>query len=157
MKLRLLYIGKTSFDFIDQGVKLFQKRIEHFTDFETVCLTDIKNVKNMPIAELKKKEGQAILNCFNTNDFICLLDENGLTYSSVSFGEFLEKKIEMGLKNLTFVIGGAYGFSEEVYKRANMKLSLSKMTFSHQIIRLIFMEQLYRAYTIVKGIPYHNN
>jgi 23S rRNA (pseudouridine1915-N3)-methyltransferase len=156
MKIKLYCIGKTNLDFVDEGIRLYQNRIAHFIDFELIYLPDIKNTKNMPVSELKKKEGLLILKNIVSNDFLCLLDENGLTYSSELFAKLLEKKIDIGTKSMIFVIGGAYGFSEEIYQKADMKLSLSKMTFSHQIIRLIFMEQLYRAFTIIKGIPYHN-
>ena len=156
MKIKLYCIGKTNLDFVDEGIRLYQNRIAHFIDFELIYLPDIKNTKNMPVSELKKKEGLLILKNIVSNDFLCLLDENGLTHSSELFAKLLEKKIDQATKSMVFVIGGAYGFSEEIYQKADMKLSLSKMTFSHQIIRLIFMEQLYRAFTIIKGIPYHN-
>jgi 23S rRNA (pseudouridine1915-N3)-methyltransferase len=156
MRIKLYCIGKTNFGFINEGIKLYQNRVEHFTDFEIVYIPDIKNQKNMPVNELKKKEGQLILKNLSPNDFVCLLDENGAVHSSESFSNLLIKKINEAIKNMIFVVGGAYGFSDEVYQRADIKLSLSKMTFSHQIIRLVFMEQLYRAFTIIKGIPYHN-
>jgi 23S rRNA (pseudouridine1915-N3)-methyltransferase len=156
MKIKLYCVGKTNFGFISEGIKLYQNRIAHFVDFEMICLPDIKNSKNMPVAELKKREGQGILKNIGSDDFLCLLDENGHNYTSETFGEMLGKKLDQGLKNLIFIVGGAFGFSDEVYQRANLKVSLSKMTFSHQIIRLIFLEQLYRAFTIIKGIPYHN-
>jgi 23S rRNA (pseudouridine1915-N3)-methyltransferase len=156
MKIKLYCIGKTNLDFIDEGIRLYQNRLAHFIDFEIIYLPDIKNTKNMPVSELKKKEGLSILKNISQNDLLCLLDENGLTHSSEIFAKLLEKKIDQGTKSMVFVIGGAYGFSDEIYQKADMKLSLSKMTFSHQVIRLIFMEQLYRAFTIIKGIPYHN-
>ena len=124
--------------------------------FEMVIVPDIKNTKKMPVDELKNKEGIALLKYISTDDKLCLLDENGNSYSSQKFAEFIDKNNTLGTKQLVFAIGGAFGFSNEVYKRANFKISLSKMTFSHQIIRVIFLEQLYRAYTIIKGIPYHN-
>jgi 23S rRNA (pseudouridine1915-N3)-methyltransferase len=156
MKIKLYCIGKTNFSFIEEGIMLYQKRIMHFIDFEVIYLPDIKNVKNMPVSELKKKEGQVLIKNIGVNDFLCLLDEKGMIFSSESFGRKLGEKMDQGLKVLVFVIGGAFGFSDEIYERANMKISLSSMTFSHQIVRLIFMEQLYRAFTIIKGIPYHN-
>jgi 23S rRNA (pseudouridine1915-N3)-methyltransferase len=156
MKIRLYCIGKTNFGFIDEGINLYHSRITYFADFEILYVPDVKNSKNMSVDELKKKEAQALLKNVGNNDWICLLDENGQTFSSQSFANFLEKKMEQRHKNVIFIIGGAYGFSEEIYKRADYKLSLSEMTFSHQIIRLIFVEQLYRAYTIIKGLPYHN-
>jgi 23S rRNA (pseudouridine1915-N3)-methyltransferase len=156
MKIKLSCIGKTSIGYIDEGIKLYQKRVTHFVDFELICLPDIKNQKNMPVDELKKKEGIALLKNISNSDYLCLLDENGQNYTSEAFAGFIEKKMEQNIKSMVFMIGGAYGFSQEVYQRADFKLSLSKMTFSHQIVRLIFMEQLYRAFTIIKGIPYHN-
>ncbi|MFN8258196.1 MAG: 23S rRNA (pseudouridine(1915)-N(3))-methyltransferase RlmH [Bacteroidales bacterium] len=156
MKIKLILIGKTSFDFISDGLGIFQNRLKHFCDFEIVNLQELKNAKNMPVDEIKKKEGQMLGKVFGINEFICLLDENGTQFDSEKFAGFISNKAESGIKSVSFVVGGAYGFSEEIYKRADYKLSLSKMTFSHQLIRLIFMEQLYRAFTIIKGLPYHN-
>jgi 23S rRNA (pseudouridine1915-N3)-methyltransferase len=156
MKIKLYCVGKTNFGFIDEGIKLYQSRITHFADFEFIVVPDIKNAKNMSVPELKKKEGQLILKNIGVTDFLCLLDENGQNLTSESFSEMLGKRINFATKKLCFLIGGAYGFSDEVYQRADLKLSLSRMTFSHQIVRIVFMEQLYRAYTILNGIPYHN-
>jgi 23S rRNA (pseudouridine1915-N3)-methyltransferase len=156
MKIKIVCIGKTNFGYIDEGIRLYQNRMIHFVDFELICLPDIKNQKNMPVPDLKKKEGLTILKNITSNDYLCLLDENGQNYASEAFAEYIEKKTEQNIKTMIFLIGGAFGFSQEVYQRADFKLSLSKMTFSHQIVRLIFMEQLYRAYTIIKRIPYHN-
>lgn len=156
VKIKLICVGKTNSDFINEGIKLYQNRIIHFCDFETIYLPDIKNTKNLPVEELKKKEGINLLKNIENNSFLCLLDENGQSHSSVSFAGFLEKKMEQSLKSMVFMIGGAWGFSEDVYQRADYKLAMSKMTFSHQMIRLIVMEQLYRAFTIIRGMPYHN-
>ena len=156
MKIKLFCIGKTNFGYIKEGIGIYSSRIGHFVDFEMICLPDVKNSKNMALEELKKKEGASLLKIVGSTDWLCVLDENGNTYNSESFASLFEKKLEQSLKQMIFCIGGAYGFSKEVYERADMKLSLSKMTFSHQIIRLIFLEQLYRAFTIIKGIPYHN-
>jgi 23S rRNA (pseudouridine1915-N3)-methyltransferase len=156
MKIKLLCIGKTNFKFAEDGMHLYQSRIKHFVDIEPVFIPDIKNTKNMPVDEIKKKEAVLLIKNIGTSDFICLLDENGSSMGSEGFADFLQKKVEQNIKQLTFVVGGAYGFSSEIYARADFKLSLSKMTFSHQIIRLFFLEQLYRAYTIIKGLPYHN-
>jgi len=156
MKIKLLCIGKTNFNFVSEGNDVYLKRLKHLAQFEITIVPDIKNTKKMPIDELKAKEGVALLKSINPGDKLCLLDENGNTYSSQKFANFINKNSSMGTKRFVFVVGGAFGFSQEVYKRADFKISLSEMTFSHQIIRVIFLEQLYRAFTIIKGIPYHN-
>lgn len=156
MKIKLLCIGKTSFEFVDEGNKLYQNRLKHFVQFEMITIPDLKNTKNMPVEEIKSKESALLLKNIGTGDKLCLLDEKGSSYTSEKFAGFIGQQLETGVKQLIFVIGGAYGFSEEVYKRANHQISLSKMTFSHQIIRLFFHEQIYRAFTIINGIPYHN-
>ena len=156
MKIKLLCIGKTSFDFIEKGSGLYINRLKHFAPFEIVFVPDIKNTKNMPVNELKNKEGALLLKNITQGEKLCILDEKGKSFTSEEFAGFINKQTETGIKQLTFCIGGAYGFSEEVYNRVDYKISLSKMTFSHQIIRVIFLEQLYRAHTIIKGIPYHN-
>jgi 23S rRNA (pseudouridine1915-N3)-methyltransferase len=132
------------------------KRIPHYVSFEMKVIPDIKNAKNMSEEQQKDKEGELILQQILPSDELILLDENGLEASSVDFARFLEKKMLSGIKRLVFVIGGPYGFSGSVYSRAIGKISLSKMTFSHQMVRLIFAEQLYRAFTILKGEPYHH-
>ncbi len=156
MKIKLLCVGKTIFKFADEGMDLYQGRLKHFVDFEQVCIPDIKNTKNMPVDEIKKREAIQIIKNIGVSDYVILLDENGSTFGSEGFADFLQKKTEQNIKQMIFIIGGAYGFSQEIYNRAEFKLSLSKMTFSHQIIRLFFLEQIYRAYTIIKGLPYHN-
>lgn len=156
MKIKLLCVGKTNFDFVNAGNDVYLKRLKRLAQFEMVIVPDIKNAKNMPVSELKEKEAQAFMKQISATDKLCLLDENGQSFSSEKFAGFISKNIDTGVKHLVFVVGGAYGFSDTIYKRANYKLSLSKMTFSHQIIRVIFMEQIYRAFTIIKGIPYHN-
>lgn len=156
MKIKFLCIGKTNFNFVNEGNEIYLKRLKHLVQFEMSIVPDIRNTKNMPVDELKRKEGEALLKQINAADKLCLLDEKGATYTSEKFADFINKIIIVGTKQLVFVVGGAYGFSQEIYERADYKLSLSKMTFSHQIIRVIFLEQIYRAYTILKGIPYHN-
>ena len=156
MKIKFLSIGKTNFNFVNEGNDLYLKRLKYLVQFEMIIVPDIKNTKNMPVDELKNKEGTALLKHLNAGDKLCLLDEKGTTYSSKGFAEFINKTTILGTKQIFFVVGGAYGFSQEVYNRADYKISLSKMTYSHQIIRVIFLEQIYRAYTIIKGIPYHN-
>jgi len=156
MKICLLVIGKTDETYLQKGMELFLKRIPHYISFELKVIPDIKNSKNLSEDQQKEKEGELILQQINTSDELFLLDENGLEFSSNEFARFLEKKMIAGNKRLVFVIGGPYGFSANVYGKANGKVSLSKMTFSHQMVRLIFLEQLYRAMTILKGEPYHH-
>jgi len=156
MKISLLVIGKTDEAYLQKGLEIFLKRIPHYISFEMKVIPDIKNAKNLSEEQQKDKEGELILQQTLPSDEMFLLDENGLEASSVDFARFLEKKILSGIKRLVFVIGGPYGFSGNVYSRAIGKISLSKMTFSHQMVRLIFTEQLYRAFTILKGEPYHH-
>lgn len=156
MKICLLVIGKTDESYLQKGLEIFLKRIPHYILFEMKVIPDIKNVKNLSREQQKEKEGEMILQQMLPSDELILLDENGMEVSSVDFARFLEKKMLSGIKRLVFVIGGPYGFSENVYSKASGKMSLSKMTFSHQMVRLIFAEQLYRAFTILKGEPYHH-
>jgi 23S rRNA (pseudouridine1915-N3)-methyltransferase len=156
MKICLLVIGKTDEEYLQKGIELFMKRIPHYISFEMKVIPDLKNSKNLSEEQQKAKEGELILLQLIPSDDLLLLDEQGLETSSVDFARFLEKKMISGIKRLVFLIGGPYGFSESVYARANGKVSLSKMTFSHQMVRLIFLEQLYRAMTILKGEPYHH-
>ena len=156
MKITLLAIGKTDDKTLQTLINQYTKRLKHYVPFSFEVIPDIKNVKNRSEALQKKAESQEILKRLQPADALILLDENGKQYSSVSFSQFLQKKMNSGLKNLTFVIGGPYGFSDEVYERANGKLSLSKMTFSHQMVRVFFIEQLYRGFTILRNEPYHH-
>jgi len=156
VKIKLILIGKTSFNFVETGINMYQERLKRLTDFELLVIPDIKNTKKMPQEQVKEKEGVLILKALENSDFVVLLDEKGSSFNSVKFAGFFEKKISLGIKQLVFIVGGAYGFSAEIYKRGDFLLSLSEMTFSHQIIRLFFMEQVYRAFTIIKGLPYHN-
>ena len=156
MKIKLILIGKTSFKFVETGIDMYQKRLKRFADFELILIPDLKNTKKMAEKEFKIKEGALILKTITNSDFVVLLDEKGKSLNSVKFADFIENKLSTSVKQLVFIVGGAYGFSQEIYNRSNMLLSLSAMTFSHQIIRLFFMEQIYRAFTIIKGLPYHN-
>ncbi|MBI5218451.1 MAG: 23S rRNA (pseudouridine(1915)-N(3))-methyltransferase RlmH [Bacteroidia bacterium] len=155
MKTTLLLTGETHFDYIARGIKLYQDRIRHYLPLETRIIPDLKNTMSLPVEMIKEKEGMAQLKKVTETDFVVLLDENGRDYNSIQFAKYIENKMQYS-KNVVFIIGGAYGFSEEVYKRADEKISLSKMTFSHQIIRLIFFEQMYRAMTIIRGEKYHH-
>lgn len=156
MKLTFLVIGKTVDSHLQALIGDYQKRLGFYMPFDYICIPELKNTKNLSEAEQKEKEGELLLKQLATSDYIVLLDEHGKEFRSVDFAKFIESKILASQKNLVFVVGGPYGFSESVYKRANEKLSLSKMTFSHQMVRLIFVEQLYRAMTILKGEPYHH-
>ena len=156
MKILFLVIGKTDEPYLQKGLEIYLRRIPHYIPFEMKILPDIKNTRNLSEDLQKEREGEIILSQVGNSDELILLDENGKDYASVEFARFLEKKMLSGTKQLVFAIGGPYGFSGKVYNRANGKLSLSKMTFSHQMVRLIFTEQLYRACTIIRGEPYHH-
>lgn len=156
MTIKLLAIGKTDDPAIQKLTREYIKRIGFYNKFELELIPDLKNTKNLDVNQQKQKEGELLINQLNASDFVVLLDENGMQYSSEEFAEYVQKRLNSGLKQLIFIIGGPYGFSEDVYKRADSKLSLSKMTFSHQMVRLFFVEQLYRAFTILKNEPYHH-
>jgi len=156
LKIKLITIGKTDKKYFIQGIEEYTKRLKHYIKYESIVIPDIKKNKKLDENLQKKIEGELILKQIQNTDFVVLLDENGDTYSSVKFSKFIENQTLKSLKNLVFVIGGPYGFSDEVYKAANKKIALSEMTFSHQMVRLIFVEQLYRAFTIIKGEPYHH-
>ena len=156
MKIQLIVIGKTNQHFVQQGLDEFCSRLTHYYPFEFEIIPELKNTKNLPVEQQKEKEGELILRSFQSGDYIVLLDELGKEFTSVKFAEYIEKKAHIGLKRLVFIIGGAYGFSSAVYEAAHEKIALSRMTFSHQLIRLIFIEQLYRAMTILQNEPYHH-
>ena len=156
MKVKLIVIGKTKSKFLIDGENEYQKRLKYYCKFSELIIPEIKNAGKLSIKELKAKEGNLILESIKNSDYVILLDDKGITLSSIEFSEFLNKKMVSSRSELVFVVGGAFGFSESIYKRANTKLSLSKMTFSHQMVRMIFKEQLYRAFTILKGEKYHH-
>jgi len=156
MTIKLLAIGKTDNKNLQSLIEDYQKRLSFYIKFDLEILPDIKNVKNLSESQQKEKEGELILAKITPTDQLILLDENGKTFSSVAFSEELQKKMNAGLKTLVFVIGGPYGFSEAVYAKAQGKISLSPLTFSHQMVRLFFIEQLYRGFTILKNEPYHH-
>ena len=156
MKIKILTIAKTEEKYLKEGIELYIKKICHYFPFEYEELPALKQTKNISIAEQKKREGEMLLKKIAATDTVILLDENGKQYSSVEFSDFLQQKMQQNAKQIVFVIGGAYGFSQEVYLRKNQSLSLSAMTFSHQIVRLIFLEQLYRGASIWKNEPYHH-
>ena len=156
MKILFLVIGKTDESYLETGISKFIKRLEHYIPFEMKVIPDIKNRKTLTEDQQKKAEGDLILSQLNPGDDLILLDEKGKTFTSVMFSQWIEKQMNAGSKRIVFVVGGPYGFSKDVYDKAKFKISLSEMTFSHQMIRLIFVEQLYRAFTIIKGEPYHH-
>jgi 23S rRNA (pseudouridine1915-N3)-methyltransferase len=156
MKIVLLQTGKTTDRNMSELVDLYSKRIKKYISFEVVTIPELKNTKNMPVQEQLAKEAGKIIQSVSDNDYIVLLDERGKEYRTIEFSSFLEKAFLLPRKRIIFIIGGPWGFSKEVYTKADEKISLSKMTFSHQMVRLLFLEQLYRAFTIIKGEPYHH-
>lgn len=156
MNIKLIAIGKTDNKNLQTLIEEYTKRLSFYIKFDLEIIPDIKNVKNLSEAQQKEKEGELILSKIAPTDNLILLDENGKTFSSVGFSDFLQKKMNAGIKTLVFVIGGPYGFSEMVYNKANGKVSLSEMTFSHQMVRLFVIEQIYRGFTILKNEPYHH-
>lgn len=156
MKITLLVIGKTDAKYFVDAICEYQKRLEFYIPFDIQVIPDLKNTKSLTVDQQKEKEGELILKNIQTGDYIVLLDERGKEYSSMQFATYIEKKTHTVSKRLVFIIGGPYGFSQSVYDKANEKLTLSRMTFSHQMIRLIFVEQLYRAMTILNNEPYHH-
>ena len=156
MKVELWLIGKTASPYLEEGMAIYEKRLGHYLPFASHILPEIKIAGNMPPDQLKQKEGEAVISRLKKDDFLVLLDERGKQLTSVEFSAFMEQKLQLPAKRLVFLVGGAWGFSEEIYQRADFKISLSKMTFSHQMVRLFFLEQLYRAMTILRGESYHN-
>lgn len=156
MKIKLLAIGKTDHKHLIQLIEEYQNRLKHYIKFEMDIIPDIKNVKNLSEIQQKEKEGELILSKLQSTDQLVLLDEKGTHFTSIQFSQYLQKKMNAGIKQLVLVIGGPYGFSDTVYQKATGKIALSKMTFSHQMIRLFIVEQLYRGFTILKNEPYHH-
>ncbi len=156
MKITLLTVGKTDIKWVDEGLEVYSSRLRHYIGFEIREIPELKNASALSREQIKSTEGKAILKNVKDSDEVILLDERGREFRSVEFASFLEKKMTLSTRDMVFVIGGAYGFSAEVYERADFQMSLSKMTFSHQMVRTIFVEQLYRAFTIIKGEAYHH-
>lgn len=156
MKIELWMVGKTSFPYLKEGIEIYQKRLKHYLPFAIEVIPDLKNTKNLNETQVKNKEAELILKKLAPQDFLILLDENGKQYDSIAFAKLIESKRSLSHKKIVFLIGGAYGFSDTVYQRSNAKISLSKMTFSHQMVRLFVVEQIYRAMTILKNEPYHH-
>ena len=156
MKITLILNGKTEDDYIIKGFSVYEQRLKHYISLETIVIPALKNTKALSIEQQKQKEGELNLKYIQSADRLILLDEVGKEYNSVGFSEFIQQQMNSGVKNLVFVVGGPFGFSQDMYKRAIGKISLSKMTFSHQMVRLLFVEQVYRAMTILKNEPYHH-
>ena len=156
MNIELIVVGKTDMKEVEALVSMYTKRLNHYVRFAITTIADVRNTKKLSEAEQKRLEGEVILKLITESDHLMLLDEHGAEYRSIEFADMLQRRMLSGTKRLVFVIGGPYGFSDAIYQRANSKLSLSKMTFSHQIVRAIFTEQLYRAFTILKNEPYHH-
>ena len=156
MKIKLIWIGRTDGDVFDEAIRQYAKKIRFYTAFEPVAISYLKNTKSLSQDEQKKKEGELILKKIEPGEMVVLLDERGKEYTSEKFAQFIQQQANAGQKALVFVIGGAYGFSPEVYARQNAKVALSQLTFPHIMTRLVFVEQLYRAFTILHGEPYHH-
>lgn len=156
MNIELMVVGKTDMREVESLVEMYAKRINFYCKFSITTLPDVKNTKNLSIKQQRTAEGEAILRQVTESDYVMLLDEHGEEFRSLNFAQWLQKRLNSGIRRLVLIIGGPYGFSEEVYARANGKLSLSRMTFSHQIVRAIFTEQLYRAFAILNNDPYHH-
>lgn len=156
MNVVLLTVGKTDVKWVKDGLDVYTSRLGHYAPFTVTEIPELKKVSSLSRDQIKEKEGELILKHLGPSDILVLLDEHGYEYRSLEFASFLEKQMLSGAKTLVFAVGGAYGFSREVHARARAKISLSRMTFNHQMVRTIFAEQLYRAFTILKGEPYHN-
>jgi len=156
MKIILVLTGKTDDSYVKEGFTLYEKRLQRYVKIETIEIPALINAKNLDSSQVKEKEADSQLKYIADGEFVVLLDENGKEYRSVEFAGFLQQRMNSSVKKLIFIVGGPYGFSERIYKKAEAKISLSKMTFSHQIVRLLFMEQLYRAFTIIRNEPYHH-
>lgn len=156
MKIQLLVVGKTNASYLKEGISEYEKRLKHYFPFELKELPELKNARKLREDQIKVAEGELLLKQLNNADHVLLLDEHGKQFRSKEFAQFVQQKANSGLKQVVLIVGGAYGFSDAVYQRANGKISLSKMTFSHQMVRLFAIEQIYRAMTILRGEPYHH-
>jgi 23S rRNA (pseudouridine1915-N3)-methyltransferase len=156
LKITLIAVGKTEDKYLIEGIEKYLNRLKHYINFSILIIPDLKNTKNLTEAQQKNKEAEFIYKYLNPTDVVVLLDEKGKKHSSISFSAYLNKQMIGSVQNLVFIIGGPYGFDDSIYKRANTSISLSDMTFSHQMVRLFFVEQLYRAFTILKNEPYHH-
>lgn len=157
MNIKLLQIGQTKQAELGTLIENYHKRLQHFVNFEMISLPDLKHTKNLKAAQQNAKEAELFLNYLNNSDWVVLLDEKGKSLTSKGFAGFYQNKMNSGVKTLCFLIGGPYGFADEIYKRANQKIALSSMTFTHEMIRLLFVEQTYRAFAILNNLPYHHD
>ena len=155
MQIKLICIGKTNLDYVQAGIALYLKRLTHYIKFDIIELATIKHSKNLPKGQLLKAEADLFLKHIE-HDYIITLDEKGKALNSTEFSDFINQKLNQSITSITFLIGGAYGFHQSIYDKANASIALSKMTFPHQLVRLIFVEQLYRAFTIIKNESYHH-
>jgi 23S rRNA (pseudouridine1915-N3)-methyltransferase len=156
LKIKLIVIARTDAAYLQEGIGLYVSRLKHYVNFDYLEIPALKNAGQIELSELKKREGDSLLKQIDAGSVVVALDEAGKEYTSLGFAKFIQQQMNSGAKTLVFLVGGAFGFSEEVYKRANFKLALSQMTFSHQQVRLFFVEQVYRAFTIIKGEKYHH-
>lgn len=156
MNIKLIVVGKTDEKYLQQGIDVYVSRLKHYVNFEMVVIPALKDQKGASPDEVKEREAALLLRQLEKCDRVVLLDEHGEQYASVDFAQYLQKQMNAGVRNLAFVVGGAFGFAPSVYAAASGKVSLSKMTFNHQMVRLFFVEQLYRAFTILRHEPYHN-
>lgn len=156
MKIALLQTGKTTEKYVSEGLDIYGARIKKYSGFEVITIPDLKNTRNMPVPEQRLREGKKLLESVTKDDYLVLLDERGKEMRTIEFAEWMKKRSEGSGKRIVFAIGGPWGFSSEVNERADLRISLSKMTFPHQLVRLLFAEQLYRAFTIIRGEPYHH-
>lgn len=157
MKIELMAIGKTQSKYLTEGIDMYCQRVGHYIPFAFTVLPDVKGAKSLSEAQQKEREGQLLMSAFQPSDVVILLDERGREFTSREFAGYIDKQMSSGLKRLVFVIGGPYGFSDSIYNRADGKISLSRMTFSHEMVRLFFIEQIYRSMTILRGEPYHHD
>lgn len=156
MNIKLLVVGKTVKGFVSEATEEYTKRLKHYINFKIEIIQDVKNASSLSSSQLKEKESELILKHISEEDYIILLDEKGKEFSSKEFASFIQQKMNQSIKSLVFIVGGAFGFDEKIKQKYTNKISISRMTFSHQMIRVLFIEQLYRAFTILKNEPYHN-
>jgi len=156
LKLIIIFVGKTEAEYLNTACDTFENRLKNYLPLEIIVIPALKNTKSLNTEQQKEKEGKLIISKLDNSDFVVLLDENGKEYRSVEWAEYFQSKMNSGIKSLCLIVGGPYGFSQEVYQKSNQKVALSRMTFSHQMIRLLLLEQCYRAMSILKNEPYHH-
>lgn len=156
MEIRLLTVGKTTVKFVADGIAEYERRLRHYVPFSIVSIPDIRNTRKLSTGQHKEAEGRELLSQLSPSDYVMLLDEHGKEFTSMMFASEMEKRMASGCRRIVFCVGGPYGFSEEMHRRADAEISLSRLTFPHELVRLLFVEQLYRAFTILRGEPYHH-